>query len=398
MFRFHIYFFLIFLYITDSVSAQRAFVGAAIQQVNLDSLILTVRQLSGDTTIVINGITDTIKSRFSFDQGNEKTAQFLKHRLESFGLQGMEQPFPGNGKNIYAIQTGSVFPEQCYMVCAHYDNLPDAPVNYGADDNASGVAAVLESARILSKYTLPYTIFYVFFDQEEQGLWGSEYFCNLHDVGAQPVLGVINMDMIAYDGNNDSAANIHIRTVGGDQLISDKLTEVNNLYAVSLHLNIINPPSFQSDHASFWKYFMPAVMFIEDDKHDFNPGYHSLNDQLDSFNRSYFHRMTMLATGSLADVASDSLHVGTNEYTALNQDATIYPNPTIKNQIMVSHLHGKSVYIKIINANGELILEDNMAPQNEQITLELPFTIPSGLYHMQVIADEYKLNRRFLKQ
>src|SRR6185369_16361432 len=95
-----------------------------------------------------------------------------------------------------------------------------------------------------------------------------------------------------------------------------QLVNINTAYHIGLNLNVITPPniSYQSDHASFWKYFMPAVLFIEDDKHDLNPNYHGVNDKINIFNKSYYHRMAKLAIGALADFAADSSFVGVNEF------------------------------------------------------------------------------------
>lgn len=389
---------LLFLFSGMAANAQRAWLSGIIGSVSKDSLLLRVRQLSGDTSIVLNGNTDTIRSRYATDPGNEKAAQFIKQELQRFGLSTFEQAFPVNGKNIYAVQQGTLFSKQCYMICAHYDNLPALPVNYGSDDNASGVAAVLEAARLLSRQSLPYTVYYALFDQEEQGLLGSDHFCNMHDIGAQPVLGVINMDMIAYDGNHDSVANIHIRPVGGDAMVSNRLIAVNALYHTGLNLRVIDPGSTQSDHASFWKYFMPAVMFIEDDLHDFNPGYHSVNDRISLFDTAYYHRMASLAIGTLADLASDSSHVGIPEYVLAGGTEMLYPNPVSDRTVFISHVHAEQVRLQLIAANGATVYEDTVMPVDETVTLSLPPAVTPGLYQVIMHSEAGTVCRRLLKQ
>lgn len=86
------------------------------------------------------------------------------------------------------------------LVCAHYDSISqkadlDAP---GADDNASGVAAMLEAARLFSKIALKRGIMFAAFGGEEQGLHGSHAIANLAAQDRWPVDVVINLDMVGY--------------------------------------------------------------------------------------------------------------------------------------------------------------------------------------------------------
>ena len=83
----------------------------------------------------------------------------------------------------------------------------------GADDNASGTAAVIEAARIFSQYDFPFTIIYALWDEEEQGLIGSEYYATQAANAGDSILGVINLDMIGYDGNGDGNADVHNSSV-----------------------------------------------------------------------------------------------------------------------------------------------------------------------------------------
>lgn len=368
--------------------AQRNHISAVINSVNTDSLLLTVKQLSGEIPVLINGATDTIKSRHSYNPGNEKAAMFIKQKLNGYGLSVSEQTFSTEGKNIIAKQQGYDAQNRCYIICAHYDNLPAGEINYGADDNASGVAAVIEAARILSKTNLRFTVYYVLFDQEEQNLVGSEYFANLFNIGAEPVLGAINLDMIAYDGNNDSVANIHTHQVSQQgKHITERMMTVNNLYHTGLNLRQITPPSYSSDHASFWKYFIPAVMFIEDDmSSDFNPFYHKITDRFFQFNNSFYERMTKVAVGTLADFATDSTNVGIDHTLAAKAKIKIYPNPVNGNTVTVYPVKEKFADVKLLNLSGELILHKISIAEHDEIILTFDDGISGGLYQL-IITD-----------
>ena len=367
--------------------------------------MLTVRQLSGDTTVIINNQIDSITSRFAsfYDSAEiKKAATFIEQKFKSFGLKPVEQQFNNysgyTGKNIYAYQQGTDNSTNCYIICAHYDNLPSGNRSYGADDNASGVSAVIEAARLLSKHPLPYSIYYILFDHEEQGLIGSNYFSNFHDNADTPVLGVINVDMMAYDGNNDSIANIHLRSVGDDQKISNKISYTDSVYNIGIHLKVFSDPGkLNSDHASFWQYFMPAVLLIEDDMSgDFNPKYHTIDDQINLFNRSYYHRMAKLAIGTLASFSADSSQVGINEISLQKNTIFLYPNP-VNNSFTISAILSKTVLVKITNALGEIVFEKEIQTENNSLNIQLPDNFPKGIYQVSLINENGILYKRFLK-
>jgi len=161
----------------DSYS-QSPTVRSIIDQTNIDSVIFFVEELSGEIPTIIGGQPDTILSRHKGHPGNDKAADYIQQKLEYYGLTVYNQIFDSTGRNVYAVQTGTEFPNQQYIICAHYDDLPSGPVAPGADDNASGTAAVLEAARIMSNYSLPYTFIYALWDEKETGLDGSDYYAD----------------------------------------------------------------------------------------------------------------------------------------------------------------------------------------------------------------------------
>ena len=125
------------------------FIQNLVDQTNLDSLISFVRILSGEDSVIINDTTTIITHRIS-SLGNDLAADYIKNKMTEFGFEAIDQNYSEEGRNIYSIQTGTLYPEEYYILCAHYD----AVANYCADDNASGVAGVLEAARILYNYPI----------------------------------------------------------------------------------------------------------------------------------------------------------------------------------------------------------------------------------------------------
>lgn len=169
-----------------------------------NSVLLLIRQLAGDTTVTINGQTTTIQSRHYLNPSNAKAADFIFEKFAEYGYAPEVQTFSGNrGENVIATKTGTRHPEKEFIICGHYDNMPSGSTAPGADDNGSGTVAVLEAARILAPFDFDYTIRFAAWDEEEIGLVGSYAYAEEAYEQGHEILGVINLDMIAWDSDND---------------------------------------------------------------------------------------------------------------------------------------------------------------------------------------------------
>ena len=292
----------ILLLIQNTGFSQDPVIQAIIDQTNIDSLTFFVEELSGEVSTTINGTPYTIVSRHKNQPSNDKAADYIKQKLDSYGLATYDQWWSGTGRNVYGVQLGTQYPNKKYIVCAHYDDMPSGTVAPGADDNASGTAAVLEAARIFTQYNSKYTIIYALWDEEEQGLVGSEYYAQQAYNAGDSIMGVINMDMIAYDSNNNNIADLHTRPIGTSIFLKDKMVEINSLYNLGLTLDIKNPGGGGSDHWSFWTFNFGAILLIEDGT-DFNAYYHTVNDKVQYFNIPFFHKMSKTALGTVATLA-----------------------------------------------------------------------------------------------
>ncbi len=282
--------------------SQTSVIQQIIDNTNSDSLTHFVAQLSGEESVVVNGTIQTIISRNKYQPGNNIAADFIKQKFQSYGLSASDQQFSSTGRNVIGTITGTEYPNKKFIICAHYDDMPSGITAPGADDNGSGTAAVIEAARVLSDYTFPYTLIFAVWDEEEQGLIGSDYYASQAAQAGDSILGVVNMDMIAWDSNNDNICNIHTADVGITHEIYDKMVELNSQYNIGMDIVEVYPQQPYSDHASFIENGYSAVLLIEDD-YDFNAYYHTTNDLLTHFNVPYFTRSAQLAFASIASYA-----------------------------------------------------------------------------------------------
>jgi parallel beta-helix repeat protein len=219
--------------------------------------------------------------------------------LESFGLEVELEPFTYQGTtcyNVIATQLGTVYPDAYYVIGAHYDSKG----NPGADDNASGVAGVLEIARILSAYESEYTIKYMAFDAEEYGLIGSDYYVDNHYY--DDIRGMISMDMIAY---NQSTRIAEVWGSTAYESFKLLLRDAILMYGNGLSVQLPTGGSGGSDHMPFADAGFQACLLIEDNP-TWNPCYHKACDSVDTanyINYTYACDMTRSVAGFLADNA-----------------------------------------------------------------------------------------------
>ncbi|MCW8802939.1 MAG: M28 family peptidase, partial [Ignavibacteriaceae bacterium] len=266
--------------------------------------IYFVEELSGEVQTIISGSPYTIVSRHKNQPSNDKAADYIKEKLNSYGLVTYDQNFSSTGRNVYGVQLGSVYPNKKYIICAHYDDMPSGSTAPGADDNGSGTAAVIEAARIFTQYNSAYTIIYALWDEEEQGLVGSAYYAQQAALAGDSIMGVINMDMIAYDSDLDNVGEIHVRNYANSNSLKDQMVQVNTTYSIGVTPSIINPGTTASDQASFWNNGYGALLLIEEYYGgDFNAYYHSVNDLIIHFNQPYYLKMSKLALGTVATLA-----------------------------------------------------------------------------------------------
>ena len=146
-------------------------------------------------------------TRFTYSDYCDTAAQYLYDELESmgFGVEFHHYPIAHYEKlNVIATLPGEIYPDEVVYVTAHYDCVSEDPFHFapGADDNASGVAALLETARALRHLGFERTIKFACFSGEEQGLVGSaHYVADIHAAG-EDVAACFNLDMIAWSGSD----------------------------------------------------------------------------------------------------------------------------------------------------------------------------------------------------
>ncbi|MEH2346638.1 MAG: M28 family peptidase [Nostoc sp.] len=258
------------------------------------------------------------------------TRTYITTELTKFGWKPKLEKF-SEGVNIFAERPGTDKAAKAILVAAHYDTVALSP---GADDNASGVAVVLEVARLLGSRSTPRTLQIAFFDQEEAGLLGSQAFVS-KTARLQNLGGAIVMDMVGYacytpgcqkypaalpvippSNKGDFLAVVgdteHLPLLNAFQssqmLPSTALNkQESNLPAVLTvpipFKGLLTPDTLRSDHAPFWYQGVGAVL-VTDTANLRTPHYHQPSDVPATIERSFFTgsaQIVVNATTALLD-------------------------------------------------------------------------------------------------
>ncbi len=261
-----------------------------------------------------------------------KAVDFIAGQFESFGYSTSRQPFPYNGTtyyNLIAELTGAESPEDILVVGAHYDTVSTTP---GADDNASGVAGMLELARTLAGSRPAKTVRFAAFALEEPPAYrtrnmGSYHYARTLRENKEQIAGMICLEMIGYFCDRPGCQSYpfpfmslmfpkrgdfislvgNMRSKSFTQMISKEFRKAVDLPAVTLNAPAIVMGIDFSDHWSFNKFKYPALM-VTDTAFYRNPHYHALSDLPDSLDYERMAKVTSGLASAIAAWGSASLH------------------------------------------------------------------------------------------
>ena len=394
---------LFFSAITLCSIAQNPVVQGVIDAIRIDSMMHYVEQMSGEVPVDLGAGPVTITSRHKDNAGNNMAQAWFEQKFVEMGYTPVAQPFNATGRNILVTKPGMVHPDEIVILCAHYDAMPGglfaAPA---ADDDGSGCAAVLEAARILRDIPFEYTIVFALWDEEEQGKVGSLYYAADMAGDDALILGAVNMDAIAYDGNGDTKARVHTRPVANSLAIADTVFAVLDRYAIDLDLLLTNPGATYSDHASFWTHGYGSVLMIEEFGADGNPEYHTPDDRVDVFDVPYYEKLAKLSIASFATLAVPfNTTAGLQDrHEAPEVQLYAYPNPTAMDATVWLELpHDGHYSLVLLNALGQEVvtLHQGHLAQGKH-AFQLPFHgAASGTYSIVARSAATYLSTRVVR-
>lgn len=234
----------------------------------------------------------------------DRTRKYIAESLTASGWVPTEQAFD-EGVNVVAQRSGTDANAGTILLGAHYDTVQGSP---GADDNASGVAALLEIARLLGSRPTPRSLQLVFFDREETGLKGSIAFTNSQD-NLKNLQAAIILDMIGFACHTSRCQQIpkglpltsiadkgdFIAIAGNvehsfllDLFQENSKGNYPSVLTLPVPLKgLATPDLLRSDHAPFWYREVGAVL-VSDTANFRSPHYHRGSDRPETIDRKFF--------------------------------------------------------------------------------------------------------------
>lgn len=256
-------------------------------------------------------------------------AEYLAARLAEYGWATSGQPFRALGKSYFNI-LGVKWPPgrpakdgpAPLLIGTHYDTVVGSP---GADDNASGLAVLLEAADRLRHLVVARPVWLAAFCLEEHGLLGSRAFISGLKQTGQPVDGAIVLECVGYASRDAGSQRtppgvpISLPSIGnflgivGNEASRDLLATVErNARRVAPNTPTIAlavpgrgeslPDVRRSDHAAFWDEGYRAVM-LTDTANFRNPHYHQPSDTLDTLDLDFLEGVSEIVVGCIEDLA-----------------------------------------------------------------------------------------------
>ncbi len=230
----------------------------------------------------------------------DQAAQYIYQTFQSMGLAVQYHNYTdgaATGSNVEATISGTGS-DNIYIICGHFDTVADGP---GADDDGSGVAAVLAAAQVMKNYEFYHTIRFVAFSGEEQGLIGSYHYVEDAYNNNESIFAVLNADMIGFAPLPSDGTQGKIYENTNSEWIVAYTQAISQLYWDYVGIQLTpQGESWGSDHYSFWEFGYDAVFYHEE---NFNDYYHSANDTIVHMNLSYATRFTRLIVATLAEMA-----------------------------------------------------------------------------------------------
>jgi Zn-dependent M28 family amino/carboxypeptidase len=239
---------------------------------------------------------DAYEGRATGTEGGRKARAYLEAAFETAGLQRFGDtyvhpfagPGDGTGNNVVGYLEGTRLPDAYIVISAHYDHLGvrDGTIFNGADDNASGTAALLAFASYFAEHPPEHSILFAAFDAEEQGLRGARAFVEAPPVPREDIVFNLNMDMVS----RGDAGELYVAGLYHYPAFEPYLDAAAERSGIDLRYGHDRPGmgaddwTNSSDHAPFHQASIPFLYFGVED----HPDYHRPTDDVDRIDATFF--------------------------------------------------------------------------------------------------------------
>ena len=299
---------------TPLPSNRRAFIASQIAQITEERLLGHLESLVG------------IRHPVAASENLRTSEAYLSEQMRTFGLDLLEEVIEGETKERFVNLIGRMNDgrsgKKILLIGAHYDTIAESP---GADDNASGLAVMLEVSRILAPLRGKMTVQFVAFSLEEEGFLGSDHYARQVRRNKVPLWGAIILECVGYidrrPGSQSTPPGLPIPLPDrGDfiGLVGNAAAEpIQKAYESAVanycpELPCISflvpgkgetlPDTRRSDHVPFWDRGYRAVM-LTDTANFRNPHYHQKSDQIKTLDLPFIAQVARGLAAAVIEIA-----------------------------------------------------------------------------------------------
>jgi hypothetical protein len=325
----------------------------------------------------------------------QNTLDWIKNKYSSYGYtaaQMQEFTFTNNGfvcKNLVLTKLGTTYPNTYVIICGHYDTI----TGKGTNDNGSGTSILLEVARLLQNIPTEYSIKFINFSGEEDGLIGSQHFVSTVVNGTTPKMNIKLVFNIDEVGGRAGMVNNTItceRDTGSpttnnaaSNTITNELITCVGLYSP---LNTFLSYAYASDYMPFEDNNEIITGFFERNQ---TPYRHTANDLLVNMDPTYVYNVAKAATGAMMHFAvANATPLGIGDQASQN-GFRLFPNPTKDYlQFTVGNFLDDAVQFSLVDITGKTVLEQHFTALQPVQTVAVA-ALPRGMY-LAVLASGTK--------
>lgn len=274
--------------------------GTLMGAVDPDALARTIEDLSATGELDNAGV----GTRYYALPGNQIAADYIFQELESYGLEVWYEDFvTWDGVllvNVVAQAPGRDDSEM-YAVMSHFDSFNTTTPRQapGADDNATGIAVNLETARVLANYELRHPVRFVFVNAEEVGIVGAQEWARAANAKGLPVRGVLNVDSV---GSARQGQYVATNADAGSAWLQDLLSDVNDAYGLGQVFQHLQNDEIVADDNMVRGEGIDAVM-IARELYGWTPFHHTAGDTLANVSIASVENMTYLTMLAIVELA-----------------------------------------------------------------------------------------------
>ncbi|NIF05893.1 M20/M25/M40 family metallo-hydrolase [Chryseobacterium sp. Tr-659] len=301
-----------------------------------------------------------------------------------------------NPKNLIITKTGTLYPDKYVIICGHYDTI----IGAGVSDNGSGTSIILEAARILKDVPTEYSIKFIHFSGEEQGLLGSKHYVNnvAYEAGVQKldIKLVLNIDQVGgLIGNNNNTITCE-RDTGGvssnnaaSNTATQELMNCTTLYS-PLQTNLSY--AYSSDYMPFEAKGYIITGFYEYLR---SQNEHTANDTFANIDPVYVFNVGKAAVGALqhfavAATTNNLLSTNENSVRKASESVRIYPNPAKDTVTIEFPQKVKQFSVEIGDMAGNIVLSTE---NQEKINVS---GLKNGVYTFTIKTDKGNTTKKII--